>query len=165
MRCALHRPAMRLIAGAVASAATLTACSNGVNEPQDPAQVPDVRGEDDPTDVFTGAYDAEFREDMSVYTGQEVTLTAQVDELLAPAAFSITSEGGGDVEPLLVIAEDGIEGLQEGWSVTVAATPFDEFDPAEVEGRIDVDLDEDELKEWEGEPYLIASIVEAAAGA
>jgi hypothetical protein len=162
MRSALARQGVRLLAGVTAAVFSLTACGDpGVNEVEDPEEVPDVRGEDDPTDIFTGAYDSEFREDMTAYTGQEVTLTAEVDEVLSPEAFSITSPDGEDVEPLLVLADGSSGAVEAGSAVTIAATPFDEFDPAEAEQQIEVDLEDDLYADWEGEPFLVATTVES----
>jgi hypothetical protein len=154
---AQRRTGRLLVAGLSAAAAfSLSACGEGVNETQDPEPVPDVRGEDDLTDPFTGAYDEEFAEDMSAYSGQEVTLTAQVDEVFSAEVFSITSADGGDVEPALVVAEDAPDSLEAGSPVVVAATPVEDFDPAGVPG----DVNPADLGEWDGEEYLRAQTVE-----
>jgi hypothetical protein len=153
-----HRRTGRLVVAGLSAvtALSLSACGEGLNETQDPEPVPDVRGEDDLTDPFTGAYDEEFAEDMSVYTGQEVTLTAQVDEVFSTEVFSITAPDGGDVEPALVVAEDVPDSLEAGTPVVVAATPVEDFDPAAVPG----DVDPGDVGEWEGEEYLEAQVVE-----
>jgi hypothetical protein len=153
-----HRRTERLVVAGLSAftALSLSACGEGVNETQDPEPVPDVRGEDDLTDPFTGAYDEEFAEDMSVYSGQEVTLTAEVDEVFSAEVFSITSPDGSDVEPALVVAEDAPDSLDAGTPVVVAATPVDDFDPASIPG----DVDPADVEAWAGEEYLSAEVVE-----
>ena len=149
----------RLAVGAASAlaAVSLSACSGDGNAPQDPEEVPDIRGDDDLTDPFTGAYDAEFAEDMSVYAGQEVTLSAEVAEVFSPQVFSITAPDGGEVEPALVVAEQAPDLLVEGDQVTVAATPIEGFDAESILGD---DVEAADVEDWDDEVYLAAEIVE-----
>lgn len=124
--------------------------------------VTDVRGEDDLTDPYTGEYDEAFREDVDVYAGAEVTLRAQVEDVLSPSSFTIVGPEGVAVEPLLVVTADDVAGLEPGLPVTVAATPATEFDVAEVETELGVDLEDEQYAEWDDEPFLLATIVEEA---
>lgn len=164
MRHHTARATRRLAIGGVAalSALSLAACAAEGNAPQDPEDVTDVRGEDDLTDPFTGAYDAAFNEDMTAYVGQEVTLSASVDEVFAPQAFTITSPDGSDVDPALVVAEQAVDGLEPGQQVTVAATPFDDFELGALEARLGADLDDAAFEPFEDATYLSAGIVEPA---
>lgn len=127
-------------------------------------EVPDIRGEDDFTDPYTGEYDEAFLEDVNVYAGNEVTLRAQVDDVYSPSAFTIVGPEGVSVEPILVVATEDVEteGLEEGLPVTVAATPAKQFDLAEVESELGVDLEDGQYEEWEDRPFLMATIVEEA---
>lgn len=125
--------------------------------------VTDVRGEDDLTDPYTGEYDEAFREDVDVYAGTEVTVSAQVEDVLSPNSFTIVGPDDTSVEPLLVVVADEVAGLEPGLPVTVAATAALEFDLAEVEGQLGVDLEDEQYGEWEDQPFLLATIVEASA--
>ncbi|MCZ2820683.1 hypothetical protein O2V63_10115 [Modestobacter sp. VKM Ac-2977] len=126
--------------------------------------VADVRGEDDLTDPYTGEYDEAFREDVDVYAGTEVTVGAQVEDVLSPNSFTIVGPDDTSVEPLLVVvAEEPDLELEPGLPVTVAATAALEFDLAEVEGQLGVDLEDEQYGEWEDQPFLLATIVEASA--
>lgn len=125
-------------------------------------EVSDIRGEDDFTDPYTGEYDSAFREDVDVYAGAEVTVRAQVEDVLSPSSFTIVGPEGVAVEPLLVVATDDVAGLEPGLPVTVAATAAKEFDVAEVETELGVDLDDEQYEEWDDEPFLLATIVEEA---
>ncbi|GAA4753372.1 hypothetical protein GCM10023328_40790 [Modestobacter marinus] len=125
--------------------------------------VPDIRGEDDFTDPYTGEYDEQFREDVDVYAGTEVTVTAQVDDVLGPNSFTIVGPDDTSVEPLLVLVADEVPDLEAGLPVTVAATAAQEFDVAEVETQLGVDLEDEQYEEWEDQPFLLATIVEASA--
>ncbi|MCZ2839536.1 hypothetical protein [Modestobacter sp. VKM Ac-2985] len=125
--------------------------------------VPDVRGEDDLTDPYTGEYDEEFRADVDVYAGTEVTVSAQVEDVLGPHSFSIVGPDDSSVEPLLVVVPDEVPGLEPGLLVTVAATAANEFDLAEIETQLGIDLEDAQYEEWEDQPFLLATIVEESA--
>ncbi|MCZ2814026.1 hypothetical protein O2W15_21570 [Modestobacter sp. VKM Ac-2979] len=125
--------------------------------------VSDVRSEDDLTDPYTGEYDEAFREDVDVYAGTEVTVAAQVEDVLSPNSFTIVGPDDTSVEPLLVVVADEVPGLEPGLPVTVAATATLEFDLAEVEGQLGVDLEDEQYGEWEDQPFLLATVVEASA--
>ncbi|MCZ2805235.1 hypothetical protein O2W18_08985 [Modestobacter sp. VKM Ac-2983] len=125
--------------------------------------VSDIRGEDDFTDPYTGEYDEEFANDVDVYAGTEVTVLGRVEEVLSPTSFTLVGPGDESVEPVLVVAADEIVGLAPGLLVTVAATAAKQFDVAEVETQLGIDLEDEQYEEWEDEAFLLATIVEETA--
>jgi hypothetical protein len=122
--------------------------------------VSDIRGEDDVTDPYTGEYDEAFEDDLDVYVGVEVTVLGRVDEVLTSSAFTIVGPEGITVEPLLVVAAEEVGELTPGTPVTVAATVGREFEVAEVESELGVDLEDAQFEQWQGQEYLAATIVE-----
>ena len=170
MRAYRHRPLAgpTLAAVLALTGAGLSACADEDDNalaPNSPVEVPDIRGPEDLDDPYTGVLDAKFYEDLPAYTGQEVTLLAEVVEVLSPRVFTVTSPDDPDVGPLLVVGteEAGDVDPEAGQSLVIAATPGDEFDPEVVAEELALDIDHEPLEEWEGEPFLIGEVLEPAS--
>lgn len=146
----------------VVTAVTLPACSEDDPEPSAGDEVPDVRGSEDLDDVFNGPYSADLREDLEGYDGQEITVEGTVDRVLSPVAFTLGPPDGDDAEPVLVVVEEAATAPEAGEDVVVAATAQDEFRTDEVGAELDLLEDDETFEEWEGDPYLRASLVEPA---
>ncbi len=132
--------------------------------PQLETEVPDIRAGDDTDDVYRGLLDERFVEDLPAYEDQEVTVLAEVAEVLSPRTFSVTSAEGADVEPVLVMTVDAAAALEPeaGDELVVAATPSGDLDPEAIVDELGLDIEAGQLEDWEDEPYLVASIVEPA---
>ena len=154
-----------LAAALALSGSGLSACAgqDGDNPlaPSAPVQLPDIRGAEDLDDAYSGVLDAAFREDLDAYDGIEVTLLAEV---ISPRVFTVTSPDDAGVEPALVVAtaEAGGPAPEAGTPLLLAATPVDGFDAAVVAEELRLDLDEEAVEEWDGETFLVATIVEPA---
>ena len=159
-----RRPSVAvLMALATAASASLTACGGNPEQPDLGEDLADVRGPEDLADPYDGPYDADFHTDVEAYADQEVTLSAAVDQVVSPVAFTITGPDGEEVEPLLVVSTEPITGLEPGDDLLVAATPHRELDIPELESVLGSALEDELYEEWEGEPYLTATIVRPAA--
>lgn len=143
----------------LAGTAALSACTENPQQPATGSDAPDIRGPDDLEDPYDGPYTDDFHTDVEAYVDQEVTLEASVDRVVSPIAFTITGPDGEDVAPLLVVTADPLPDLETGQDVVVAATPQDDFEVSAVEDRLDAHVPEEPYEEWEGEPYLSASMV------
>jgi len=132
--------------------------------PELEAQVPDIRGPDDLTDVYTGFLDARFVEDLPAYEGQEVTVLAAVAEVFSPRTFSVTSPDEAEIDPVLVVTTTAAaeELPRPGEEVVVAATPFADFDAESVVREAGLGIGAAALQDWDDETYLLATIVEPA---
>lgn len=164
-RSLLHRSTARRATAALLAAVTavaLPACSEDDPEAFAGDERPDVRGADDLDDVYNGPYSADFREDLDGYEGQEITLEGSVDEVVSSVAFALGAVEGEDVEPLLVVLDGASAAPEAGEDVVVAGVPQEDFDAGEVGAEIDGLGDESAYEEWDGEPYLRATIVEPA---
>ncbi|WP_116452309.1 hypothetical protein [Blastococcus litoris] len=156
-----------LSAGLALSGVALAGCGDDLDDqataPELEAAVPDIRGEDDVTDVYTGLLDERFVEDLPAYEDQEVTVLGEVAEVLSPRVFSLTSIDESDVDQVLVVTTAAADARPEpGAELVVAATPETDLDAQAVVTELDLDVDADELGEWEDEAYLVATIVEPA---
>ena len=158
-----RRPHFAVLIGlATAASVGLTACGGNPEQPDLGEDIADVRGPEDLADPYDGPYDADFHADVEAYADQEVTLSAAVDRVVSPVAFTITGPDGDDVEPLLVVSTEPIDGLEPGEAVLVAATPQRELEIPELESMLGSPLEDEVYEEWEGEPYLVATTVEPA---
>ncbi len=163
------RPAGAILVVVLAVAGTsLAACSDELDgqatAPQLEAEVPDIRGKDDLADVYTGLLDERFVEDLPAYVDQEVTVLAEVVEVLSPRAFSATSIDDPDVESVLVVTTDAAAAVEPapGDEIVVAARPATDLDPEVVVGDLGLGIDSAVLEDWEDQAYLIATVVEPA---
>ncbi len=158
-----------------AFAAALTLVGGGLfgcaNEKDDSAlaphletQVPDIRGSEDLDDPYRGMLDARFVQDLPVYQDQEVTVLAAVAEVLSPRSFAVTSPDGAEVEPVLVITTEGATDVQPeaGDELVIAATPVGEFDAEVFDDQLGTTLEAERYEEWDGETFLVATMIEPA---
>lgn len=161
------RPARGALAALLAVAgAALTACSDENDNalaPYSPVEVPDIRGPEDFDDPYRGVLDSAVHEDLDAYEGIEMTLLAEVVDVVSPQAFTVTSPVEEDVEPILVVTtgEAGADPAA-GDQVVLAVTPVDGFEPDLVAEEFGLDGTPEELEEWDDELFLVATIVEPA---
>ncbi len=134
-------------------------------EPTSPVEVPDLRGEGDLDDPYSGVLDAEFYEDLPAYAGQEVTLLAEVAEVFSPRAFTVTAPDDAEVGEVLVVAtsDAGDVEPEAGSQVYVAATPMDSFQAGVVVEELGLDVDAAELAEWDEQAFLVAEALRPAS--
>ncbi|RBY90192.1 hypothetical protein DQ244_12035 [Blastococcus sp. TBT05-19] len=157
-RTTTARAAMAM--AAAASVLGLSACS-GTAGSESGADVEDVVEEEAAADEpFDGPYDTEFYEDVDDYTGEEVTLSADVNEVITPEAFTIAGTDDTTVEALLVVGATGDAELASETTVKVTGTVEEAFVLTDVEDELGVDLDDALFTEWEDEPYVVADDVE-----
>ena len=155
-----RRPGSRVLAAVVlAGTAAVSGCSGNPEQPETGSDASDIRGEGDLEDPYDGPYTDDFHDDVEAYVDQEVTLEAAVAEVVSPNAFTITGPDGADVDPLLVVSEQEVPGLEAGSAVVLAATPQDEFEVSDVADVLGSSASEETYEGWEGEPYLLASEV------
>ncbi|WNV77653.1 hypothetical protein [Geodermatophilus sp. DSM 44513] len=164
-----HRPLARstLAAALALVGAGLSGCSvteEEAEEPTSPVEVPDLRGEDDLQDPYTGVLDADVAEDLDAYTGIEVTLLAEVAETISPGAFTVTSPQGEEFDPVLVVAAEDAEDTEPaaGDQLYMAATPVDGFDAEVVVDELGLDVAPEQLAAWADEVFLVATVLEPA---
>ncbi|MCI2240306.1 hypothetical protein MO973_45830 [Paenibacillus sp. TRM 82003] len=110
--------------------------------------------------VYDGVFDGTFYEQIEDWDGQQVVLSAEVDEIASPRAFVLAPAPGTEVDPLLVVTATEVEGLEVGSSVEVTGTLGAAFDLPGVEEDTGVDLEGDRYDDFDAEPYLVATSVE-----
>lgn len=103
--------------------------------------------------AYEGDYNQDFYDDVTTYTGQQVTLSAEVSETISPDAFAIA----GAVDPLLIVESQEIPPLDDGQVVQVTGTVQEGFDVVGVEEELGVDLEDEAFADFEGDPYIMAT--------
>lgn len=169
---AARRPLRGLVAvgGAAALALGLGACGTTAGD-EDGTSVEDVNEAEQEVEAeadagagdyaYDGVYDNTYLEQQDDLIGQEVTLSASVNEVLDDTSFTIAGDGS-DVDPLLVVgaASDTASMVQADQEVDVSGTVEQAFVLTEVESDLGVDLDDELYAEWEGQTYLSADSVD-----
>lgn len=111
---------------------------------------------------FDGPFDDDFYADIDdLYVGELVTVSALVNEVIAPEAFTIAGTDETTVEELLVLHDGTVEGLEPELDVTVTGTAQTVFVLTDVEAELGVDLDDGLYTDWEGLPYIDATNVDS----
>lgn len=155
------------LAAVLVLAGVLSGCAGTDDDALAPdleAEVPDIRGPEDLDDPYVGYLDAAFREDLDAYSGQEVTLVADVVEVVSERVFTVGSPGDDEVEPVLVLAtaDAGDTGPRPGESLVLAATPVQDLDVAAAVEDLGLEVDPGQLEDRDGETYLLTTILEPA---
>ncbi|WP_236835446.1 hypothetical protein, partial [Blastococcus sp. KM273129] len=141
----------------------LAACGDDDSEPEAGTAAEETTeeedegfGETDPGPSYEGAYDSEFVEELDLYLGEEVVLSAGIEAVIAPQVFVIAGPADSGVPPLLVLASEAVDGLEPETGVEVAGTVQGSFATTAAEEDLGVDLDDELLAPFEGDPYIVA---------
>ncbi|MCZ2807076.1 hypothetical protein O2W18_18365 [Modestobacter sp. VKM Ac-2983] len=111
---------------------------------------------------YDGLYDSAFYEERNQYVGQEVTVSATVNEVFGPNSFSIAGTEETSVEPLLIVGADSANALEEGQVVQVTGTVQSGFTETGVEDELGIDLADDAFADFEDQQYIVADSVDTS---
>ncbi|MCZ2822861.1 MULTISPECIES: hypothetical protein [unclassified Modestobacter] len=109
---------------------------------------------------FNGSYGSGFYEQSSDLVGEEVTVSATVDQVVDPNSFSITGVEDTSAEPLLVVGSDIAGVLEDGQVLLVTGTVQSGFDEVAVEEELGLDLTDDAFGDFAGQQYIVAESVD-----
>lgn len=143
---------------------------NSTSGPEEGADVEDIVEEEPVVDEadtgpYDGVYDQGFYDDVDTYVGEEVTVSADVNEILTPKSFTIAGTDDTTVEALLVLHDTELPEVTPGLTVGVTGTVQEAFDLPTVEEEMGVDLDDAAFEDWDGEPYIEATSVDTSLDA
>lgn len=147
------------------TALPLTGC--GPEEAQTTGEdvfIDDEEESDDTLDdgSFNERFDQSFYDELNIYFGEDVTLTAQIEKVLSPHAFTITGADDASADPLLVVHAEELPPLEPQTPVVVGGPVREYFDLAAVEEELGEDLDDSLFENWQNEPFLLAERAETA---
>lgn len=147
------------LAGLIPLATFSLAGCNSTSGSEEGAAVEDVVEEDGETAPYSGALDSEFYDAYQSYIGEEVTVSADVNEIVSDTSFTIAGTDDTTVEALLIVAESEMAEVEPGLAVSVTGTVMESFDLPTVEEETGLDLEEDAYADYDGENYIVASEV------
>ncbi|WP_246199670.1 hypothetical protein [Arthrobacter zhaoguopingii] len=162
----VHRARAALLASLALSTLSITAC--GTQEPgaapQGQKSQPTLGTAPAPGGAppYDGAYDQTFSDNFARYDGERVTVSAEVNEIISPAAFTIAGTEDTLADELLIVHAAEESDLLEGLTVSVTGTVHTSFDVQDAETDLGVDLNEALYRGWNGQPYIEASAVDTS---
>lgn len=159
------------VAGALSiTALALSGCSTDTAGPETGVDVEDVHegAEGEPQDGegtlgLERDYDDEFFAEIESLDGQEVTVSAKIDTIVNDQALTIAGTDDTTVDPLLIIHGTGQPELEEGEAVVVTGEVHYVFNLPVVEESMGLDLNDDDLGEWDLQPYIAADTIDPLA--
>jgi hypothetical protein len=147
------------------AALTFTGC--GTSGPEEGVDVEDVVESDEEVEVaedtafsYDADYNTEFYDEYDSLVGETVRVSATVNEVITPAAFTIAGTDDTTVEPLLVVTATPVPELEEGLTVAVTGIVRESFVLTTVEEDLGLDLEDEAFVTWESERYLEATEIE-----
>ncbi|WP_434995472.1 hypothetical protein [Arthrobacter sp. Ld5] len=154
---------------AIAPAAILSvaACSDtaGSEQGADVEDVNEAAEEDNEQvaegdDAYVGVYDQAWYDDQDSHVGEEVTLSADVNEVVDPTAFTIAGTDDTTVDELLIVHPEDLPEVSTELTVAVTGTVKEGFDLVTVEEDLGVDLDDALYEDWDGKTYVHATEID-----
>ncbi|GGG72516.1 hypothetical protein GCM10011374_41560 [Kocuria dechangensis] len=166
-----HWPRRAAAAAVAVAALGLSACGSADPSPGAPAEQL-LDPETLPTGPYAGPYAQAFAEDLEHYAEQEVRLSAAVETVVNPVAFTITTPEdtaentgeGGAVAPLLVVEfDDTSPALRPGDPVEVTGTVHEAYNVPDTEENLGDPPGPEVLASYDGQPFLEATSVRTPA--
>lgn len=153
----------------------LSACSGDTAGPEESTSVEDVVEEDDAAaddvdvdsavDPYVGTYDSTFYDDYDSFVGESVTVSAEVNEIISPNAFTIAGTDDTTVDELLIVHNLDAGEVEQGLTVAVTGFVEESFDVASTEEELDIDLDDALFTDWEEERFIDATELDTSVDA
>ncbi|ELS50860.1 hypothetical protein STVIR_8168 [Streptomyces viridochromogenes Tue57] len=100
-----------------------------------------------------------FWRDVDRWVGEEVTLSADVNEVLNQHSFTLAGTPESDVDELLVVSA-ATTNVEEGETVQVTGTVKAGFNAEAVKKDLGVNWNDPLYKDWVDEHYIVASSVD-----
>lgn len=155
-----HRTVLAVASAALVSA-SLAGC--GADEPEE-AATPDPGTSSESAGASEEMTFEDISDDLETMVGDDVQVRALVEEVVTPGVFTINQIDGNDLESVVVVGAESAGDLAPDQEVVVDATVESALDPDSVAELLDVQLEDEMLTDFEGQPYLEASSVTQADG-
>lgn len=121
--------------------------------------------EEETVEPYDGLYDQAFYDEKDTYIGEEVILSADVNEIVSPSSFTIAGTDDTTVEPLLVVSAEEMSEVEPGLTVEVTGIVHEAFDLPTVEEEMDLELEDETFEDWDGQSYVEATNVDTSVAA
>lgn len=103
-----------------------------------------------------------IQSDLAAYEDEQVTVLAEVQEIVSPFAYSIRGTTDAFTEPILVVAADDWSDLEPDVPVRVEGELRTGLVLVELEELLNQDLDDQTYAAWESGVYIVAEHSERA---
>ncbi|PJE93964.1 hypothetical protein CUT44_30940 [Streptomyces carminius] len=111
--------------------------------------------------VYEDLAESEFWNDVSTWVGKEVTVSADVREIINENSFTIAGTENTDVDELLVVSANAAK-VSEDQAVKVTGTVREGFDVVNVEEELGVRWDDEIYANWDDQHYLEATGIDTS---
>jgi len=155
VRALRHRTVLASASAALA-ATSLVGCSDDVAE-NGSSPGSDATGDGEAALTFEDVSD-----DLGTRVDERVRVRAQVEDIVTPSVFTINAADGNDLESIVVVGEESARYLEPDEEVVIEATVEPSLVPSQVARLLDVQLDDEMLTDYRGDPYLSADDVTEA---
>jgi hypothetical protein len=159
VRAFRHRTVLGAATAALA-ATSLAGCSDGVSEdaadpgPDSTSTVDETQASDDGSpEAMT--FEA-ISDDLGSMVDDDVRVRARVEDVITPGVFLINAVEGNDLESVVVVGEDTARDLALDEQVVVEGTVEPSLAPHRVARLLGVQIDDEMLTDFRGDPYLVA---------
>lgn len=102
-------------------------------------------------------------DDLDARAGEELTVAGAVKDVITPEVFTIVDPTGTTLDPVLVVGAEQVDGLAPEQAVQVTGTVKTDFDVAQAEETLDIQLEDELLTEWQEGLYIEAQQVDTGA--
>lgn len=147
--------------------AALTFAGCGSSGPEEGVTAQDVAQDDEQVEPaedtafsYDDDYNTDFNDQYDSLRGETVRVSATVNEIISPEAFTIAGTEDTTVEPILVVTQTPVAELETGVTVAVTGTVGETFAVVATEEELGIDLEDQRFSGWEGERYITATEVE-----
>lgn len=150
-RARTHRVATATAAAGL-GLGVLAGCGGDTAGPETGVSVGEIQNDQEPDEAADN--------DVRSFVGQNVTVSAEVTEIITAGAFTIGGGGFFGGESLLVIHPPGLPEAQEGDPVQVTGTVRQAFELPAVEQEFGFDFNDELFVDYDAEPYIAATAVD-----
>ena len=162
------RPVTRLAAGA-AGVAALLALTGCADDPADQSSEQTSASQEATMDAEASADEEVVRlddvgDDLEASIGEELTVVGAVQDVITPDVFTLVDPTGTTLDPVLVVGADASDSLAPEQEVQVTGVVKSDFDIAQAEETLDIQLEDELLTEWREGLYVEAQQVEPYSG-
>jgi hypothetical protein len=98
----------------------------------------------------------DISDDLGSMVDDDVRVRAKVEDVITPGVFLINAVEGNDLESVVVVGEETARDLALDEQVVVEATVEPSLAPNQVARLLDVQIDDEMLTDYRGDPYLVA---------
>lgn len=127
----------------------IAGCGGGTAGPEADTSLGDILAEEDPA---------------LAYRGQTVVVSAEIDRILSPTAFTIAGTDATSLPAVLVVTQNHTRDLETGEIVQVTGAVDVIDDQSELQDLLGLAVSDNVFDEYRGDPLILADEVDSTLG-